>query len=87
MGFFYANNGMFGSHESDWLHHTMNVLVGLFRRYGVAANVANVTHNDIPARHFMGGDVGGGHGAEVHRGVRLIPSETMKTDTMPGVWS
>ena len=31
---------MFGSRDPDWLQHTMNVLVGLFRRYGLAANVA-----------------------------------------------
>ena len=33
----------------------------------------------------MGGDVIGGHGAEVHGGGRLVPSETPKADTMPGV--
>ena len=31
---------MFGSHKSDWLQHETNVLVGLFRRYGLADNVA-----------------------------------------------
>ena len=30
---------MVGSPESDWLQHTMNVLVGLFRRYDLAANI------------------------------------------------
>ena len=40
MGVFYADVGMVGSRNSDWLHHAMNVLVGLFRRYGLAANVA-----------------------------------------------
>ena len=38
---FYANNDMVGSRNSYWLQHEMNVLVGLFRRYGLAANVAN----------------------------------------------
>ena len=32
---------MVGSHELDWLQHAMNVLVGFFRSYGLAANVAN----------------------------------------------
>ena len=36
----YAKNGMVGSHNLDWLHHTMNILVGLFIRYGLAANIA-----------------------------------------------
>ena len=46
-----------------------------------------VTHNDIPARRIMGGDVGGGHGAEVHGVGILVPSETPNADTMTGVWS
>ena len=39
MGVFYANNGMVGSRESNWIQHAMTVLYGLFRRYGLAANV------------------------------------------------
>ena len=42
LGFFYADDGMVGSRNSDWLHHVMNILVGLFRRYGLAANVAKL---------------------------------------------
>ena len=30
LGVLYANNGMVGSQEADWLHHSMNVLVELF---------------------------------------------------------
>ena len=40
LGVFYANNGMVGSSDSDWLQHAMNVLVVLFRRYGLADNVS-----------------------------------------------
>ena len=40
LGVFCANNGMVISRSSDWIHHAMNVLVGLFKRYGLAANVA-----------------------------------------------
>ena len=39
LGVFYADYGMVGSHDSDWLHHTMNVLVWVFSRYGLVANV------------------------------------------------
>ena len=39
LGVLYDNNGMVGSRDSDWLQHDMNVLVGLFRRYGLVANV------------------------------------------------
>ena len=39
-GFFYSRNGMVGSHDSDWIQHVMDVLVGLFRRYVLASNVA-----------------------------------------------
>ena len=35
----------------------------------------------------MVGDVGGGNGAEVHMGGRLVFSENPKEDTLPGVWS
>ena len=31
---------MVGSHNPDWLLHTMNILFGLFRRYGLASNIA-----------------------------------------------
>ena len=40
LGLFYAYDGMFGSRDPEWLHHLMNVLVGLFQRYALAANVA-----------------------------------------------
>ena len=39
LGFFYANDGMVGSRYSEWMQHSMNVLVGLFWRYGLASNV------------------------------------------------
>ena len=39
LGVFYADYGMVGSHESDWLQHAMNVLFGVFRRYGLAAKI------------------------------------------------
>ena len=37
---FYAKDGMVGSRDSDWLQHTINALVVLFRGYGLVANVA-----------------------------------------------
>ena len=39
MGFFYAYYSMFCSIEVEWIQHLMNVLVGLFWRYGLAANI------------------------------------------------
>ena len=41
LGVFYANDGMVGSWDLDWLQHFMNVLVGLFRRYFLEANVSS----------------------------------------------
>ena len=41
VGVFYADDGMVVSQDPYWLQHLMNVLVGLFRKYGLAANVAN----------------------------------------------
>ena len=40
LGVFHAEDGMAGSSNSDWLQHAINVLIGLFRRYGLEANVA-----------------------------------------------
>ena len=40
----------------------------------------------MPAPCITDGDIRGGHGAEVHAGERLIPNDTTKADTMPGVW-
>ena len=37
---FYADDDMVGSCNPDWLQHALNVVVGLFRRYGLAANIA-----------------------------------------------
>ena len=38
---FYADNGMVGSIDSDWLQHLMNASIGLFWCYGLVANVVN----------------------------------------------
>ena len=40
LGVFYADDSMVRSIDADWIQHLMNVLVGLFRRYGPMANVA-----------------------------------------------
>ena len=39
LGVFYAHDGTVGSQDADWLKHSMNVLVGLLRCYGLADNV------------------------------------------------
>ena len=44
-------------------------------------------HKHMPYWHIMGRDIRGGHGAEVHRGGRLVMGETPKADPMPRVWS
>ena len=40
LGVLYADGGMVGSREIDWLQKSMNVLVRLFQPYGLADNVA-----------------------------------------------
>ena len=40
MGVFYDEDGMIRSHNLDWIYHAMNVLVGIFRSYGLEVNVA-----------------------------------------------
>ena len=41
MSVFYSNDGMVDSWEPDWLQHLMNILVGLFQKYDLVANVSN----------------------------------------------
>ena len=36
----YADDGMFAYRDSEWLQHSMNVLIGFFWRYGLADNVS-----------------------------------------------
>ena len=40
MGVFYANEGMIGSWDPEWLQGAINILIGLFIRVGIMANVA-----------------------------------------------
>ena len=40
-GTVYADNGMVGLRNPEWLKGSLNVLIGLFRRYGLVINVAN----------------------------------------------
>ena len=37
---FFAGDGMIGTKDSEWLQNALNVLIVVFRRYGLAANVA-----------------------------------------------
>ena len=39
LGVFYINYGIVGSRDAEWLQHLMNILVGLFCRYGLMANI------------------------------------------------
>ena len=39
LGLLYADYGMVGFRYHEWLQHSINVLVCLFRQYGLAANV------------------------------------------------
>ena len=76
LGVSYDDDAMVGSRYSEWVNHLMKFLVGLFCQYRLAANVANVLHNDVPTRRNKVGDVRGGQGSEVHWGGRLLLHET-----------
>ena len=39
LGVLYANDSMVISRDPDWMQHSMNMLVGLFLQYGLAANI------------------------------------------------
>ena len=38
LGVFYANYGMVGACDSEWLQKALNIPIGFFRRYGIIAN-------------------------------------------------
>ena len=38
MGVFYAYDGLLGYQDLEWLQGALNVLISLFRRYGLLAN-------------------------------------------------
>ena len=40
MGVFYTYAGMIGLTESEWLQRAINVIIGIFRRFVLMANVA-----------------------------------------------
>ena len=40
LGLFYSDDGMVGLYNPEWLQGAFNVLIGLFRRYGLVANVS-----------------------------------------------
>ena len=40
IGMFYANDGLVWSREQKWLRGYLNMPIGLFRRYGLVANIA-----------------------------------------------
>ena len=40
LGLFYEDNIVMGSRDPEWLQGALNVLIGLFRRYGLVVNSA-----------------------------------------------
>ena len=85
LGFFYADDGMVRSRDSDWLYHAVNVLVGLFRKYGLAAKVAKSRTMTCQSGALRAGMSEEAMVMKCTWGGRLVPSETPKADTMPGV--
>ena len=39
LGVFCADDDMVDSRDSNWLQHSMNVLIGLIQRYGLTDNI------------------------------------------------
>ena len=55
LGILYADYGMVVSRDSDWLQHTLNVLLGFFRRYGLASNIAKSCTMNYQTRALRAG--------------------------------
>ena len=87
VGVFRADDGRVGSRNPDWLQHTMNVLVVLFRRYGLATNVANSCIITCHTEALWAGMSEEAMALKCTGGGRLISSETPKADTFPRVCS
>ena len=83
--FFHADTVMVCSHDPDWMQHTMNAIVVLFRRYGLVANVTKSRTMICQPGTLREGGVGGVRGAEVHGGGELVPGETPEADLMSRV--
>ena len=77
---------MIESRDSEWIHHSMNVLFGLFWRYGLADNVAK-SRTIMCQPSTKVGDVIGVQGSVVHRGGIFLPCETLATDLLTGMRS
>ena len=39
LGVFYADDGLIGSQDTKWIQGDLDVLIGLFRRFGLITNV------------------------------------------------
>ena len=87
MGVFYANDGMVVSREPDWLQHVMNILVGLFKRFGLVANFAKSCTMTYQPGALWVRIMKESKALKCTRGWRLVPGETPKADTIPRVWS
>ena len=42
LGVFYAGGNIIREQEYEWINNVLNILMGLFRRYGPVSNVENV---------------------------------------------
>ena len=54
----YSDYSMIGAQDLHWLQNVLNVLIGLFRRYGLVANATNIVNNDMPNQSTMVGSYG-----------------------------
>ena len=77
MGVFYADDGMIGSRNPEWIQGDINVLIGVFIRVGLMENIAKYkTMNYQTGVIHMGISEGGfiqrskGYGATYHECIR-----------------
>ena len=62
LGVFYTNNGMVEAWESDCLQNKLNVLIILFRRYRLVANIVKVLDDDVLTQSTTVGHIREGGG-------------------------
>ena len=52
LGIFYADNGVLGAWDSEWLQNALNVLIGPFHLYRFVAIVKNLVQCHAHPEHY-----------------------------------
>ena len=77
MKVFYAEDGVIGSRDMEWILESLNVLIGLFCWILAISNVAKSKKNDVSAVGNQIRNVGGCGWTEKYRERRYLPGKAV----------